>query len=310
MIISDLPAPGAWAAPTATETPPGRAAKAQGGHDFKPFGDDGFTFFDVLDVINPLQHIPVVSTLYRELTGDDLAPFSRLAGGTLFGGPFGLAGAIVNMAVEDTTGKDIGGNVLAMFTGDSPDSAPPEADFATAAGGDAPAWAAPTAAEDAILAEEARVAVVAGEWAAPTAAEDAILAEEARIFAQGSAAPAAPAEARPEARPVARREPPAAPGAWMAFNQAASSSAAAVPDTAMAAQAVQDAQEAGSDIRALEAQAALDSMAGGTRPKPRPAPSGATSADGGWFTDAMLTALENYRKSSTLLGDDAATTAR
>ncbi|MGQ3031076.1 MAG: hypothetical protein ACT60Q_22290, partial [Ferrovibrionaceae bacterium] len=34
------------------------------------FGDEGFSFKTVLDTINPLQHIPIVSTIYRELTGD------------------------------------------------------------------------------------------------------------------------------------------------------------------------------------------------------------------------------------------------
>ena len=40
------------------------------------FGDDGFGFDDVLDAINPLQHIPIVSTIYRAITGDkiDVAP--------------------------------------------------------------------------------------------------------------------------------------------------------------------------------------------------------------------------------------------
>ncbi|MGB6086494.1 MAG: hypothetical protein WBF74_07845, partial [Parvibaculum sp.] len=31
-----------------------------------------FGFSDFLDVINPLQHIPIVSSIYRELTGDEL----------------------------------------------------------------------------------------------------------------------------------------------------------------------------------------------------------------------------------------------
>ena len=29
-------------------------------HSFQAFGADGFTFLDFLDVINPLQHIPLV----------------------------------------------------------------------------------------------------------------------------------------------------------------------------------------------------------------------------------------------------------
>ena len=35
------------------------------------WGDDGFSFGDILDLINPLQHIPIVGTIYRAVTGDD-----------------------------------------------------------------------------------------------------------------------------------------------------------------------------------------------------------------------------------------------
>lgn len=79
------------------------------------FGEDGLTFEDVLDTLNPLQHLPVVSTLYREATGDDISGASRVAGGTLYGGVFGLIGSAVNWLVEETTGDDIGGHVMAAF---------------------------------------------------------------------------------------------------------------------------------------------------------------------------------------------------
>lgn len=75
---------------------------------FSFFGDDGFSFSDVLDVVNPLQHIPFVSTFYREATGDTLAAAPRVMGSTLFFGPIGLAGALANVFVEESTGKDIG----------------------------------------------------------------------------------------------------------------------------------------------------------------------------------------------------------
>ena len=55
---------------------------------FKIFGDDGFTFLDFLDIINPLHHIPVIGTLYREMTDDSLDPGSRVIGGTLFSVPW------------------------------------------------------------------------------------------------------------------------------------------------------------------------------------------------------------------------------
>jgi len=82
------------------------------------FGKDGFGFEDFLDAINPLQHIPILSTIYRELTGDTISPASRLAGGALFGGVFGFAGAVINGVIEAETGKDIGGNVVAFLTGE------------------------------------------------------------------------------------------------------------------------------------------------------------------------------------------------
>ena len=85
------------------------------------FGTDGFTFSDFLDIINPLQHIPVVSAVYRAATGDTLDPGARLLGGALFGGVGGLVTAIVNAVVEDETGADIGGNLLAALTGGGSD---------------------------------------------------------------------------------------------------------------------------------------------------------------------------------------------
>src|SRR5690606_5431091 len=88
------------------------AAGAEGG---------GFIRFikGVRDVINPLQHLPVISTIYRHITGDDISPVARIAGGALYGGPVGLAMGVVNAAVESNTGKDIGQTMLAMaFDGD------------------------------------------------------------------------------------------------------------------------------------------------------------------------------------------------
>ncbi|HEX6959594.1 MAG TPA: hypothetical protein VF194_16540 [Ferrovibrio sp.] len=79
------------------------------------FGPDGFTFKDFLDIINPLQHIPIVSTVYRAITGDTIDAGSRLAGGALFGGPIGLAVSLVSGIVEEETGKDPGEQALALL---------------------------------------------------------------------------------------------------------------------------------------------------------------------------------------------------
>lgn len=72
---------------------------------------DRFGFWDFIDIINPLQHIPVVNALYRELTGDAIKPAARIIGGTVFGGPVGLAVAAADAVIEQSTGRTVGGHV-------------------------------------------------------------------------------------------------------------------------------------------------------------------------------------------------------
>ncbi len=79
-------------------------------------GDGGFSFKSILDSINPLQQLPVISTAYREISGDTISSGSRLIGGALIGGPVGFAIALLNEIVSSTTGKDIGGNIIAAVS--------------------------------------------------------------------------------------------------------------------------------------------------------------------------------------------------
>lgn len=96
-------------------------------------GKDELTFGDFLSVINPLQHIPVVSTLYRWITGDTIKPAARVVGGALYGGPIGLVSAAFNAIVEETKGKDIGAQLVSLFSPDKPaDQAAPVAVAAAA----------------------------------------------------------------------------------------------------------------------------------------------------------------------------------
>ncbi|WP_420402918.1 hypothetical protein [Nisaea sp.] len=93
------------------------------------WGEDGFGFDDFIDIVNPLQHLPFISTLYRELTGDGIAPAARMAGGTLYGGPAGMVASVANVFVEAEAGADIGGTVIARLSGDqtpTPAAAEPE----------------------------------------------------------------------------------------------------------------------------------------------------------------------------------------
>ena len=63
----------------------------------KFFGDDGFNFKDILDLINPLHHIPIVGSIYRAISKDKIAPAIKLAGGALFGGPAGAGLAVAGL---------------------------------------------------------------------------------------------------------------------------------------------------------------------------------------------------------------------
>ena len=77
--------------------------------------DDGFSFGDFLDIINPLHHIPIIGAIYRKITGDEIDPEARLIGGGLFGGAIGLALASADVAVEETTGKSTSQHAMAML---------------------------------------------------------------------------------------------------------------------------------------------------------------------------------------------------
>lgn len=112
-----------------------------------------FSFSDFLDLINPLEHIPVLSSIYREITGEHINPISRVAGDVVYGALMGGVsaalsglGAIGDAIMEAETGKDATGNVVAALFGiDSPaspaattqlaqaDNAAPQAAYKTSA---------------------------------------------------------------------------------------------------------------------------------------------------------------------------------
>jgi hypothetical protein len=87
------------------------AAKTASTGDGKSFWDD------VLDVVNPLQHLPIVGTIYRNITGDKMGDLEKVAGDTLYGGPLGLVSSLADVAFEKITGKDFEDTVLGLFRG-------------------------------------------------------------------------------------------------------------------------------------------------------------------------------------------------
>ncbi len=78
---------------------------------------DTTSFRDILAIVNPLQHIPVVGTVYRALTGDSIATMPSIIGGTLFGGPVGLVLSLASNAFKSETGMDPGETVVASLFG-------------------------------------------------------------------------------------------------------------------------------------------------------------------------------------------------
>jgi hypothetical protein len=77
----------------------------------------GFSFHDLLNIVNPLQHLPVISTIYRAITHDTIKPFEKIAGDTIYGGPMGFIGSLADTIFQKITGKDFGDTVLSLFTG-------------------------------------------------------------------------------------------------------------------------------------------------------------------------------------------------
>jgi hypothetical protein len=124
----------AAAVPAAAQAPPARS--------FWWKEASGFSFHDLLDIINPLQHLPVIGTVYRWLTGDEPGNVARVIGDGIYGGPIGLGTSLVNVALENKQGQDLGEQALTMLFG--PGNGEPTTAVAAATPTPAPA-AAPAA---------------------------------------------------------------------------------------------------------------------------------------------------------------------
>jgi hypothetical protein len=107
---------------------------------------DGPSFSDLIDIINPLQHIPVVNIAYQQLTGDTEGAVADVVGGAIYGGFIGLGAAVAGLMVQEASGKRLGDHVMAMFTDHSSSTALAKADSkappATAAAAATPAKSA------------------------------------------------------------------------------------------------------------------------------------------------------------------------
>lgn len=80
-----------------------------------------FTFDDFLDIINPLQHLPIISVIYRALTGDKIKPAMRILGDIGYGGPTGFMSSCAQVLFEAIFGDDVGGTAVSLLTGGDDD---------------------------------------------------------------------------------------------------------------------------------------------------------------------------------------------
>lgn len=78
---------------------------------------EGF-FHHLLDVVNPLQHLPIIGTIYRAITGEKLDAVEKIAGDTLYGGLWGAVSSIADVAFEGLTGKSFEDTAIALFKSD------------------------------------------------------------------------------------------------------------------------------------------------------------------------------------------------
>jgi hypothetical protein len=111
----------AWTPANPAHTPAAKNIKSFGLWEKGP----GFGFGDFIDIINPLQHIPIVATVYRNYTGDQIGAASRIIGGGLWGRIGGFISGLANAVVEWWSGKDIGDHIYAALFGaanDAPDT--------------------------------------------------------------------------------------------------------------------------------------------------------------------------------------------
>lgn len=106
--------------------------------------------FHLIDLINPLQHIPVVSTIYRQITGDEIAPAARLIGAGLFTGPIGIVAATADIVAGGITGRDFGERATALLSGHRDKPSLPDTAQPLTANAPAAATHEPLAGENAI----------------------------------------------------------------------------------------------------------------------------------------------------------------
>ncbi|MBY0428214.1 MAG: hypothetical protein K2Q32_03245 [Alphaproteobacteria bacterium] len=76
-----------------------------------------YSFSDFLDTINPLQQIPVVNMIYRELSGEKISGVAQVMGSALYWGPMGIVTGAIDAIFEQEKGGDMGETIMASLLG-------------------------------------------------------------------------------------------------------------------------------------------------------------------------------------------------
>ena len=155
--MSDVAASAALTAPT---PPPAPASSEHLGRSMWSHGS--FSFKDLIDIVNPLQHLPVIGSIYRYLTGDEPSVGTRVIGDALYGGPIGFGVSVVsNALLTNESGQDLGERLLADVFGprdhDSPTLGTPQ----MATGQPTPLLASPAVAQQQVPAARSTAALSA-----------------------------------------------------------------------------------------------------------------------------------------------------
>jgi hypothetical protein len=175
-------------AATAALTPPSPSpAAASSEHLGRSMWSHGsFSFKDLIDIVNPLQHLPVIGSIYRYLTGDEPSVGTRVIGDALYGGPIGFGVSVVtNALLTNESGQDLGERLLANVFGsrdDSPTLGTPK--LVSADAGALPARSIATASAPLSLAPQSSQRVLAATPARPVAMN--------QLFRSASPPPATP----------------------------------------------------------------------------------------------------------------------
>ncbi|MFA6279480.1 MAG: hypothetical protein WC612_01625 [Bdellovibrionales bacterium] len=131
-----------------------------------PTTDENLSLDDLVDLLNPLQHIPIVGTIYRAVTGDTIKPDVQVVGSILFGLATGsvlvsAASGIASAIFEQNTGEEPTVQMARAIFGDE--------DTVQLAAAETPVLEGADGADEAVVAEATPDAVVAAAEVAPEA---------------------------------------------------------------------------------------------------------------------------------------------